>query len=118
MKPIALAVALALTAAPLLSAPPALAAPAAKATTPASPAWVARSNALAQILLDAQGPFQPEETGFFGVPGYDDKVADLGPDNGKRYRAAMAKARDELKAKLATEQDPNRAQREVPAAVE
>ena len=78
MKPIALAVALALTAAPLLSAPPALAAPAAKAATPASPAWVARSNALAQILLDAQGPFQPEETGFFGVPGYDDKVADLG----------------------------------------
>jgi len=107
MKPIAFAVALALTAAPLLSAPPALAAPAAKAATPASPAWVARSNALAQILLDAQGPFQPEETGFFGVPGYDDKVADLGPDNGKRYRAAMAKARDELKAKLATEKDPN-----------
>ena len=107
MKPIALAVALALTAAPLLSAPPALAAPAAKAATPASPAWVARSNALAQILLDAQGPFQPEETGFFGVPGYDDKVADLGPDNGKRYRAAMAKARDDLKAKLATEKDPN-----------
>lgn len=107
MKPIALAVALALTAAPLMSAPPALAAPAAKAATPAGPAWVARSNALAQILLDAQGPFQPEETGFFGVPGYDDKVADLGADNGKRYRAAMAKARDELKAKLATEQDPN-----------
>ncbi|HIE5927191.1 TPA: DUF885 domain-containing protein, partial [Stenotrophomonas maltophilia] len=107
MKPIALAVALALTAAPLLSAPPALAAPSAKAATPASPAWVARSNALAQILLDAQGPFQPEETGFFGVPGYDDKVADLGPDNGKRYRAAMAKARDELKAKLAVEKDPN-----------
>ncbi|KAF1013042.1 MAG: hypothetical protein GAK31_03869 [Stenotrophomonas maltophilia] len=104
MKPIALAVALALTAAPLLSAPPALAAPpakTAKAATPASPAWVPRSNALAQILLDAQGPFQPEETGFFGVPGYDDKVADLGPDNGKRYRAAMAKARSELQAKLA-----------------
>jgi len=59
MKPIALAIALALTAAPLLSAPPALAAPAAKASTPASLAWVARSNALAQILLDAQGPFQP-----------------------------------------------------------
>jgi len=107
MKPIALAIALALTAAPLLSAPPALAAPAAKASTPASLAWVARSNALAQILLDAQGPFQPEETGFFGVPGYDDKVADLGPDNDQRYRAAMAKARDELKAKLASEKDPN-----------
>ncbi|PAM32567.1 DUF885 domain-containing protein, partial [Acinetobacter baumannii] len=39
--------------------------------------------------------------------GYDDKVADLGPDNDQRYRAAMAKARDELKAKLASEKDPN-----------
>ena len=43
----------------------------------ASPAWVTRSNQLAQILLDAQGPFQPEETGFFGVPGYDDKVGNI-----------------------------------------
>ena len=60
----------------VITAPPALAA--AKPT--ASPAWVTRSNQLAQILLDAQGPFQPEETGFFGVPGYDDKVGD--------YRAA------------------------------
>jgi len=111
MKPIALAVALALAATPLLTSPVALAAPAAaKATAKkpaAAPAWVARSNELAQILLDAQGPFQPESTGFFGVPGYDDKVSDLGPDNGKRYRAAMTQARDALKARLSTEKDPN-----------
>jgi len=107
MKPLALAVALALSAAPLFAAPTALAAPAARPATPASPAWVERSNALAQILLDAQGPFQPEETGFFGVPGYDDKVADFGPDNGARYRAAMTAARSELQARLAAEKDPN-----------
>jgi len=115
MKPLALAVALAIGAAPLLVFPQAsLAAQAAKATasptvkkSAAAPAWVARSNQLAQILLDAQGPFQPESTGFFGVPGYDDKVADLGPDNGRRYREATAKARSELQARLASEKDPN-----------
>ncbi|OEY99500.1 MULTISPECIES: DUF885 domain-containing protein [Stenotrophomonas] len=107
MKPLALAVALALSVPAALSAPPALAAAPVASKAPASAAWVTRSNELAQILLDAQGPFQPEETGFFGVPGYDDKVADFGPDNGKRYREAMAKARSELQAKLATERDPN-----------
>lgn len=112
MKPLALAVALAIGAAPLLAMPQAsLAAqatpsPAAKKPV-AAPAWVARSNQLAQILLDAQGPFQPESTGFFGVPGYDDKVTDLGPDNGRRYREATAKARSELQARLASEKDPN-----------
>ena len=108
MKPLVLAIALALGAAPLLSTAPAHAAPAAASKKPvAAPAWVARSNQLAQILLDAQGPFQPESTGFFGVPGYDDKVADLGPDNTRRYREAMTKARGELQAKLASEKDPN-----------
>ncbi|MBD8696105.1 DUF885 domain-containing protein [Stenotrophomonas sp. CFBP 13718] len=112
MKPLAFAVALALGLTPLLCAPSAAAAPAAATAAAAkkpaaAPAWVARSNQLAQILLDAQGPFQPESTGFFGVPGYDDKVADLGPDNGKRYRDAMTKARGELQAKLASEKDPN-----------
>ncbi|WP_312682893.1 DUF885 domain-containing protein [Stenotrophomonas chelatiphaga] len=108
MKPLVLAIGLALGAAPLLSTAPAHAAPAAASKKPvAAPAWVARSNQLAQILLDAQGPFQPESTGFFGVPGYDDKVADLGPDNARRYREAMTKARGELQAKLASEKDPN-----------
>ncbi|MDV3470061.1 DUF885 domain-containing protein [Stenotrophomonas sp. C3(2023)] len=106
MKPLVLAVALALGATSSLCAPAAIAAPGQQVER-AAPAWVERSNTLAQILLDAQGPFQPEETGFFGVPGYDDKVADFGPDNGKRYRAAMTAARAELQAKLATEKDPN-----------
>lgn len=101
MKPLVLAVSLALLA-PL---PLAVQAAPAKSATPAAPAWVARSNAFTQILLDAQGPFQPELVGFFGVPGYDDKVTDLGPDHDARYRAAMVKARTELQAKLAVEKD-------------
>ncbi|WP_282265896.1 DUF885 domain-containing protein [Stenotrophomonas sp. PS02298] len=105
MKPLVLAVALALAAPLPLTA--SAAAPATTKTTPAAPAWVARSNELAQILLQAQAPFQPEMTSFFGVPGYDDKVVDLGADNAARYRAAMNKARDQLREKLQVERDPN-----------
>ncbi|UYB52715.1 DUF885 domain-containing protein [Xanthomonas sp. AM6] len=102
MKPLVLAIALAL-AAPL----PALAQAAPAKAQAASPAWVARSNEFAQILLQAQAPFQPEEVSFFGVPGYDDKVTDLGPDNGRRYRDAIAQARRALQEKLELERDPN-----------
>ena len=105
MKPLVLAVALALAAPLPLTA--IAAAPATTKTTPAAPAWVARSNELAQILLQAQAPFQPEMTSFFGVPGYDDKVVDLRADNTGRYRAAMNKAREQLREKLQVERDPN-----------
>lgn len=103
MKPLVLSIALALCA-PL---PTLAAAPPAASAGQAVPAWVKTSNRDAQILLDAQGPFQPENMGFFGIPGYDDKVTDLGPDNPARFRAATAAARDRLKAALQTERDPN-----------
>jgi hypothetical protein len=103
MKPLALAVALALLA-PL----PGLAADApAPAAAKAAPAWVARSNAYAQILLKAQGPFQPEQLSFLGVPGYDDQVFDYGPGYAKRFREASAQAKAALQAKAAAEKDPN-----------
>ncbi len=61
MKPLALAICLALV------APPPEVAAAAKpaASTPGAPAWVSRSNEFVQILLNAQGPFQPELESFF-----------------------------------------------------
>ncbi|APP79015.1 DUF885 domain-containing protein [Xanthomonas hortorum] len=108
MKPLVVAVALVLgTALPVSQAPAqsqtTKAAPAQRPT----PAWVQTSNGYAQILLTAQAPFQPEYASFFGVPGYDDQVIDLGPDNAARYRDAMRKARAALQAKLATERDAN-----------
>ncbi|HBK47523.1 MAG TPA: DUF885 domain-containing protein [Xanthomonadaceae bacterium] len=104
MKPLVLAVSLALLA-PLPAS--VLAAAPAKAAAPATPQWVAHSNEYAQILLQAQAPFQPEFASFFGVPGYDDKVSDLGPDNAARFRAAMDKARSQLREKLQLERDPD-----------
>lgn len=92
----------------LAAASPAHAAkPAATAAAPAVPAWVQTSNANAQLLLAAQLRFQPESASFFGIPGYDAKVADLGPDNGKRARAALAEVRAALQQKLQLERDPN-----------
>jgi hypothetical protein len=101
---LALAVALALSApAPVL----AQATPAAKPAAPKAPAWVARSNEHARVLLMAQAPFQPEQLSFFGVPGFDDQVFDFGPRYAERFREATAKARTELQARLAAEKDPN-----------
>lgn len=74
---------------------------------PATPAWVAKSNEHAQVMLDAQAPFQPEQASFFGVPGYDDQVSDLKPKNAERFRAATAGAKSELQQRLAKETDPN-----------
>ncbi len=120
MKPLALAVALSCALAIPLhahAAPPAPAATAKpssskpEAVKPASakptPAWVTASNANAQILLDAQLRFQPEGGSFFGIPGYDDKVSDLGPDNGARLRKATVDAKAKLQEKLQLERDPN-----------
>jgi uncharacterized protein (DUF885 family) len=109
MKPLVLAVALALSAPALLVYAPAAAAQAAPAAKPAAakavPAWVAKSDEYTRILIKAQADFAPEGFSFFGIPGYDDKVTDLKPEVGQRFRAAMAKAKTELQDKLASERD-------------
>ena len=103
---LALAIALALTAPlPVLAA--AATTPITAAPTRTTPAWVETSNRDAQILLEPQARFAPESASFFGVPGYDEQVADLGPDNPARYRAAMAQAKAQLEQKLQVERDPD-----------
>ena len=81
--------------------------PAAAAPARATPTWVETSNRHAQLLLEPQARFAPESASFFGVPGYDGQVADLGPDNPARYRAAMARAKAQLEQKLQLERDPD-----------
>jgi len=71
-----------------------------------APAWVERSNELAQSLLKAQAAFAPEMASFIGLQGYDAQVADLGPDSGKRFRAAMRDARQTLEGDLEREENP------------
>jgi hypothetical protein len=74
-------------------------------TTP--PAWIARSNADSQILLDEIVRFSPESASQLGVAGYDDKVADLKPGTDERSRAGMVAAKAKLQALLAAEKDAN-----------
>jgi hypothetical protein len=77
------------------------------ATVRAVPDWVKRSNERAQPLLKAEAEFAPESASFFGLQGYDDRVADLGPGNGERLRAAMRNAKEAPQGDLKTEENPN-----------
>ncbi|MGH8033156.1 MAG: DUF885 family protein, partial [Luteimonas sp.] len=106
MKPLVLAIAVALVLpSPLLAQAPAATSVAAQAK--ATPAWITASNANAMILVKAQADFTPENFSFFGVPGYDDKVADFGAQREQRFRAAVTKARAALAATLRTERNPD-----------
>jgi uncharacterized protein (DUF885 family) len=105
MKPLALAIALTFALGIPLSATAQSPAPTVAAKP--VPEWVNTSNRYAQILLQAQLRFQPESASFFGIPGYDDKIADLGPDNAARFRKATAEAKAALEEKLQLERDPN-----------
>ncbi len=71
------------------------------------PAWVAKSNADAMVLMKALAQFNPEFASRFGVPGYDTRVIDLKPNVDQRAIQAMTQARTTLQKNLAAEKDPN-----------
>ncbi|TAM94106.1 MAG: DUF885 domain-containing protein, partial [Rhodanobacteraceae bacterium] len=71
------------------------------------PAWVAKSNADAMVLMKALAQFNPEFASRFGVPGYDTRVIDLKPNVDQRTVQAMTQARATLQKNLATEKDSN-----------
>jgi len=106
---VAAVAALVLTAPAALAAPPSSAKPDLRPdSAPVPPtAWVAQSNAYAQVLLKTLAEFNPEFASRFGLPGYDDKVVDLKPNVEVRSREALTKARDTLKADLAKTADAN-----------
>jgi hypothetical protein len=77
----------------------------AHAAVAAAPAWVARSNEHAQVLLEVMGEFSPETASSLGLAQYDTQVVDLESDLVPRRRAALEKARVELERRLAAEGD-------------
>ena len=83
---------LALLAVPVLAAP--------------VPDWVRESDAAAQPMLKVMAQFAPEGAQRLGVEGVDDKVVDLGPAHGERYRAALETTAKDLEAKLAATREP------------
>jgi len=70
------------------------------------PEWVKESDAAAQPMLQVIARFAPEGAQRLGVEGVDDKVLDLGPRFGDRYRAALDEAAKGLEQKLAGTRDP------------
>lgn len=74
------------------------------ASTP--PAWVARSNENAKVLLEVLIRFSPEAASLFGAEGHDEEVADLKPGVQQRERKSTTDAIATLEQRLATEKDP------------
>ncbi|MEQ1803682.1 MAG: DUF885 domain-containing protein [Gammaproteobacteria bacterium] len=71
-----------------------------------TPAWIAKSNAEAQLLLDTYARFFPEMASGIGVTGLDNRVIDLGPAQSERIRAAFNSAARELDERRAVVRDP------------
>ena len=69
-------------------------------------AWVAESNKITQIVLEAQARFNPEGSAQLGVEGLDDQVLDLKP---QLYERTMGVANDlvtDLRKRLEQTSDP------------
>jgi uncharacterized protein DUF885 len=80
-------------------------------TTPAPaptprPAWIAKSDANADVLLKVFARFAPEGAGQIGVSGLDEQVLDLQPRLYERGEAANKEALAELERRRAAEADP------------
>ena len=71
------------------------------------PAWVARSDEAARILLDADARFAPEDASDLGAAQYDAFVTDFKPDASLRRKQALLQARAKLAQRLEKETDPN-----------
>src|SRR5581483_2397615 len=91
-----------LLSAPLLTlsaqTPPTLAA------TP--PAWVAKSNQNAQLLIDLEARYSPEGAASSGVQGLDQQISVPGPETRQRELADYRAAKAELESRLKAEPDP------------
>lgn len=92
---------------PAVQSPHAAHAPAKDAKASALPAWVARSNENAQVLLTVQARFGPEGAGHLGIEGLDEQVIDLKAGVNERAKQATAEALRELQKRLASERDPS-----------
>jgi hypothetical protein len=72
----------------------------------AAPAWVARSDKNARLLIDVQARYSPEEAVARGVQGIDEQVSIPSSDRPARFRADLRKVRQELEARGSAEKDP------------
>jgi hypothetical protein len=89
------------------AASPGTARPAAPDPATAAPrAWVARSDAYSQKLLQVIARFAPEDASFVGVEGFDEQIVDLKPGFETRADTALRGVLAAYQQDLGTETDP------------
>src|ERR1041385_404253 len=71
----------------------------------AEPAWVAKSNTNAQVLLQLMAKYSPESASQLGVDGFDEQISDLSRDQFEPANAETRSAISELQKRLAGETD-------------
>ena len=71
----------------------------------AEPAWIKRSNANAQLLLDVVAKYAPEGASGLGVDGFDEQITDMSRDQFAPTRKDTRAVIDELRRRLKTERD-------------
>ena len=76
------------------------------ADKPQTPAWVAKSNQNAQLLLSVGARYAPEGMGSLGIGGLDDKISIPAIDRGERERHDTEEVLRTLRSRLASEPDP------------
>jgi hypothetical protein len=69
------------------------------------PDWVKRSNGNAQLMIELDSKFSPENAGAQGAQGLDEQITVLPLDYQAKVRAATVSVRDELKKRLMAEKD-------------
>jgi uncharacterized protein (DUF885 family) len=86
----------------------ALAGTAGAAASPGSPppAWVAKSNDNARVLVEVFARYAPEQAGAIGVDGLDKEITRLPLDVEEQSIQAVEKAEATLRERLAAETDP------------
>ena len=70
------------------------------------PAWVAKSNENASVLLKVMAKYDPEGAGELGISGLDEQISVPTLDNPERVRRDTAQAVAILQSRLAAEQNP------------
>ena len=70
------------------------------------PAWVARSNQNAQLLIDFDTKYSPEEGSREGLKAFDELVFTMPADRVARERADLRNIEKEFERRLANEKDP------------
>jgi len=78
----------------------------ASASASARPAWVAKSDAHAKVLVDVLARFGPESASQFGVEGLDKEILDLKPRRQERVQQELKAALADLEKRLAAESNP------------